>query len=170
MDSAHARAPARTSVEVIGLDAIEDASVRTGVAYWRMLKAGRAMPSRAELSPRAMTGILRNVALLRVLDGGADYDYRIAGDAHVQAYGKTLKGARLSDVVAELPQLGQMLRGVFDHVRATAAPFAARGWIGREIRDARFVYHESCFLPLAGDGVTVDHILAVAVHVPKASA
>jgi hypothetical protein len=125
------------------------------------------MPARSELNPRAMVGFLRNIALLRVLDGGADYDYRIAGDAHVQAYGKSFKDARLSDVIADLPQLGGMLRGVFEHVRATAAPFAVRGWIGREIKDARFVYHESCFLPLSEAGATVDHILSVAVHVPK---
>jgi hypothetical protein len=170
MMPATARTPARSTVEVIGLDALDDPRLRIGAAYWRAIKAGRAMPARSELNPRAMMGFLRNIALIRVLDGGADYDYRIAGDAHVQAYGKSFKDARLSDVIADLPQLGTMLRGVFDHVRSTATPFAVRGWIGREIKDARFVYQESCFLPLAEDGVTVDHILVVAIHVPKASA
>jgi hypothetical protein len=173
MSAAHTaapqRAPERSSVEVIGLDALDDALVRMGAAYWRLLKAGRAMPARSELNPRAMMGFLRNVVLMRVLDGGADYEYRIAGDAYVQAYGASIKDARLSEVIAVSPDFGNMVRDIYEHVRTTLQPFAMRGWVGREIKDVRFVYYESCFLPLAEDGQTVDHILVVSIYVPKAA-
>jgi hypothetical protein len=163
------RAPERSSVEVIGLDSLDHALVRAGAACWQALKAGRKMPARSELNPRVMMGFLRNIVLMRVLDGGADYDYRITGDAHVQAYGKTFKDARLSDLAAESPELTRMMKSVFDHVRTTGTPFAARGWAGREFKDSRFAYYESCFLPLAEDGATVDHILVVSIYMPKAA-
>ncbi|HWD26365.1 MAG TPA: PAS domain-containing protein [Rhizomicrobium sp.] len=167
MTPATARAPARSTVEVIGLDALDHATVRMGAAYWRSIKAGRVMPARSELNPRAMMGILRNIVLMRVLDGGADYEYRIAGDAYVQAYGASIKDARLSQVIAASPEFGKMVRDIYEHVRTTAGPFAMRGWVGREIKDARFAYYESCFLPLGEDGATVDHILVVSIYVPK---
>ena len=39
--------------------------------------------ARDELVPRDMAAFLRNIALVRLLVGGRDYEYRIAGDAHV---------------------------------------------------------------------------------------
>ena len=167
MPPANATVPQRSSIEVISLDALDHATVRLGAAYWRAIKAGRAMPARSELNPRAMMGFLRNIVLMRVLEGGADYDYRIAGDAHVQAYGKSFKDARLSELAIGSPDLAGMMRGVLDHVRTAAAPLAMRGWIGRELRDARFAYYESCFLPLGEDAATVDHILMVGIYVTK---
>jgi hypothetical protein len=53
-------------------------------------------------------------------------------------------------------------------VRTTGDPFAVRGWIGKDVPDARFVYHESVFLPFGDDGETVDHELIVSVYVPRA--
>jgi len=171
--SAHAvqpqRAPDRSSVHVVSLDALENDAVRTGANYWRMLKGPRKLPSRAQISPREMRGILRNVVLLKVIDGGKDYEYRITGDAHVQAYGFHFKDMRISHITAAAPDLGNMMHGLYEHVRTTAEPFAVRGWVGREVADARFVYYESVFLPLGEDGETVDHIVVVSIYVPKAS-
>jgi len=160
--------PDNSSVYVVSLDELENAVVRTGVAYWRALKAGRKLPARSQLRPRDMIGILRNIVLLKVIDGGQDYEYRITGDAHVQAYGLSFQDMRINQIVALSPEFGQMMFGLYEHVRVTAEPFAVRGWVGREIPDARFVYYESVFLPLAEDGETVDHILVVSIYVPRA--
>lgn len=162
------RAPDSSSTYVVSLDELEHATVRAGAAYWRALKGGRRLPARSQLSPRDMVGILRNVVLLKVIDGGKDYEYRIAGDAHVQAYGLSFKNMRISHVMAASPVFGGMMFGVYEHVRSTRDPFAVRGWVGHETPDARFVYYESAFLPLAEDGETVDHILVVSIYVPKA--
>ncbi len=37
------------------------------------------MPARSELSPRDVRAILHNIVLIRVIDGGRDYEYRIVG-------------------------------------------------------------------------------------------
>ncbi len=163
------KAPELSSVYVVSLDDLDNAVVRTGAAYWRALKAGRRLPARTQLRPRDMTGILRNIVLLKVLDGGKDYEYRITGDAHVQAYGLSFQDMRVSQIVAMAPDFGRMMLGLYEHVRVTRDPFAVRGWVGREIPDARFVYYESAFLPFAEDGENVDHILVVSMYVPKTS-
>jgi hypothetical protein len=162
------KAPDISSVYVVSLDDLDNAVVRTGAAYWRALKAGRQLPARSQLRPRDMIGILRNIVLLKVVDSGKDYEYRITGDAHVQAYGLPFQDMRLSQITAVAPDFGRMMHGLYEHVRATGDPFAVRGWVGREIPDARFVYYESAFLPLAEDGETIDHILVVSIYVPKA--
>lgn len=162
--------PDLSSVYVLSLDELDNAVVRTGAAYWRALKGGRKLPARSQLRPRDMIGILRNIVLLKVLDGGKDYEYRITGDAHVQAYGLPFQEMRISQIVAMSPEFGRMMHGLYEHVRVTAEPFAVRGWVGREIPDARFVYYESAFLPLAEDGETVDHILVISIYVPRAPA
>ncbi|MEI9991380.1 MAG: PAS domain-containing protein [Rhizomicrobium sp.] len=159
----------KSSVYVVSLDELDNAVVRTGANYWRGLKGGRKLPARSQLKPRDMSAILRNVVLVKVIDGGKDYEYRITGDAHVQAYGLTFKDLRVSQVKAAAPEFGRMMHSLYEHVRSTADPFAVRGWVGRELPDAHFVYYESAFLPLAEDGETVDHILVVSIYVPKAA-
>ncbi|MEI9994762.1 MAG: PAS domain-containing protein [Rhizomicrobium sp.] len=159
----------RSSVYVVSLDALDHAILRNAAALWRALKGPRRLPARSQLRPRDMAGFLRNIVLLRVVDGGKDYEYRIAGDAHVQAYGISFKDLRISHIRTAEPALGNMMYSVYEHVRTTAEPFAVRGWVGREIPDARFVYYESAFLPLGEDGETVDHILVVSLYVPRAA-
>lgn len=162
------RAPDASSTYVASLDELDNAIVRTGANYWRLIRGDRKIPARRDLHPREMRGILRHVVLLKVIDGGRDFEYRITGDAHVEAYGLNFNNMRLSAIEAASPDFGKMMRGLYEHVRVTADPFAVRGWVGREIADARFVYFESVFLPLGDDGEHVDHIACVSVYVPKA--
>lgn len=164
----HQPAPEHSTVSVIAPDEIDNATGRTAYAYWRMLKGDRKMPSRAGLSPRDMRGILRNVVLLRVIDGGADYEYRVVGELFVWAYGVQFRDKRLSQIEAAAPAHGARMRNLYEHVRTSAAPLAFRGWVGREVPEARFVYYESLLVPFADDGETVDHILIASVYVPKA--
>jgi hypothetical protein len=161
-------APDRSSTVVVTLDDLENDVVRTGANYWCALRAGGRLPARSQLSPRDMAGLLKHLVLVKVIDGGRDFEYRITGDAQVQAYGFHFQNMRVSHIEAAAPEFGRMMRGLYETVRASAAPFAVRGWVGRDVPDARFVYYESVFLPLAEDGVTVDHIVVVSLYVPRA--
>ena len=161
------QAPEISSVHVLSLDELENDIVRTGVSYWRALRGGRSFPPRSPLSPRDMAGVLRNIVLVRIIDGGRDYEFRIVGDAHVQGYGIDFNRMRNSDIERIAPEHGAQMRVLYEHVRNTGQPLAFRGWVGREVKDALFVYHESAFLPLGETGDTVDHILVVSIYVPK---
>ncbi|HWD26364.1 MAG TPA: PAS domain-containing protein [Rhizomicrobium sp.] len=163
------RRPEQSVVAVVAYDAVENAITRTAAAYWIALKRNRALPARAQLEPRDMRAILSNVVLLRVIDDGRDYQYRIAGEAFVWAYSAQFRGLFLSDVEAANPEHGERMRALYKHVRQTAAPIGLQGWIGRNLPQARFVYHETVLLPFGDDGARVDHILIASFFVPNPS-
>jgi hypothetical protein len=150
----------------IALDEVESALVRAAVGYWRELCRGRPFPARADILPRDIRGLLRNIALLKVVDDGADYDYRIVGDAHVMAYGFSMQGKRLTEMDEFAAGHGEVLKRLYDRVVRKGEPYALRGWIGRSERQKKFIYSESLFAPL-GDGETVDHVFNVSVYVPR---
>lgn len=164
----HSVQPEQSTVSVVSLDEIENAVTRTAANYWRMLRRGRNLPSRAELSPRDMRAILHNVVLIRVVDGGRDYEYRIVGGVFAWAYGVNFQGMHLSQIEKSAPEHAARMRLMYEHVRERAEPLGLQGWVGREVASSPFVYYESVVLPFGDDGVTVDHLLVTSFHVPKA--
>ncbi len=160
--------PERSVATVVPLDEIENAVTRTALNYWRMLRGGRKMPARSELSPRDMRAILHNVVLIRVIDGGRDYEYRIVGGVFAWAYGLNFQGMFLSQIEKSAPEHGARMRLMYEHVRASGEPLGLLGWVGREVIGCPFVYYESVVLPFGDDGTTVDHLLVTSFHVPKA--
>jgi hypothetical protein len=72
------------------------------------------------------TGLLRNIALIKVLNGGVDYEFRIAGDAVVCAYGVALQNRGLSDFETTAPRLIRTVRSLYDHVGNSGMPLAVR--------------------------------------------
>jgi hypothetical protein len=159
-----AQAPEASSIEIVSPEALDSGPVSAGVRYWNALRGARPLPARDELEPAKMVKFLRNIVLVRVIDGGADYEYRVVGDAHVQAHGHNFRHKRLKEI--EATRVDFSTRATYEHVRMTALPFAVSGWIGRYVPQSRFCYHESAFLPL-GTGSVVDHLLIVSTYVPR---
>jgi hypothetical protein len=158
--------PRVSSIHVVSPEALESKPVGAALRYWNALRGDRPYPSRAELVPRDMTAFLRNVVLAQAIDAGKDYEYRIAGDAHVQAYGFNFKGMRLTKVEELNPDWGTMTRAAYENVRITGQPLALRGSVGRELAGSRFSYHETVFLPL-GSGGDVDHLMIVTAYTQR---
>ncbi|MBV9420996.1 MAG: PAS domain-containing protein [Alphaproteobacteria bacterium] len=161
-------APETSSVTDIPLDGLENSVTRTAASYWRLLRGDRALPARSRLSPRDLQAILRNVVLLRVIDGGADYEYRIVGELFSWAYGVNFQGMQLTQIEQANPEHGARMRRMYERTRLAAAPRAIQGWVGKDNTTAKFVYYETVLLPFGEDGRTVDHILVVSFHVPRA--
>lgn len=161
--------PEASSVFVISPGEIEDPLIRLGTEYWKSLCRGRRFPAREDLTPRGMAAFLRNIVLIKIIDDGKDYEYRIAGDAHVEAHGVSFSGVRLRQVEAANPVYGRMTRATYEHVRTTAEPYALRGWVGKEFPQSRFAYYESIFLPLGPSDDAVDHLLVIGTYVYRAA-
>ncbi len=157
--------PAASSIEIVSPHDLHGKAVRLALAHWEKLRGTEPFPSREKIVPRDMVGFLRNIVLLRVIDGGADYEYRIAGDACVQAFGTNFQGSRLSDTEATDPEYGKATRTVYEFVRNTGQPFALRGWVSPTAA-SRFSYHETVFLPFGDHGV-VDHLMTASVFTPR---
>jgi len=125
------------------------------------------MPPRERLSLRELGSALKHISLARVLVEGADYEFRIIGDAHVQAYGTSYQNRRVSDVIAAAPKFGRQIKTCYDLVRMTRRGHAFRSEIGWDAPDTRFVLFETCYLPLGAEAGSVDHILNAAVYAPQ---
>jgi hypothetical protein len=156
-----AEAPSRARHAIL-LEDIGSPVVQKGLGLWRERANGKTMPSRADLSPRVLSGLLRNTGLIRVV-GDNEFEMRIVGDALVTAQGASFQGMTTAEIDLILPGYGAALNSVYRYVRRTAQPAAYRGWYVREA-DGHSVYHESVVLPLSDDGQMVDHLLVVGAY------
>lgn len=126
-------------------------------AIWRDLRAeGRAR--RAAIDPVLLgPRLLPHLVILTVLDGGADFQWRLFGGAHVDEYGVNLTGAKLSEIMAQQDGVEEV-REIFQACQQTADPtFYSIRYLSRDrvLRACNGV-----ILPLfADDGTTVEHLL-----------
>jgi hypothetical protein len=165
--SGHPDGPKESSVHIVSPQVLDNEPVAFAVRHWDALRGARRYPTRDEVLPREIAGILRHIVLIRILDAGADFEYRIVGDAHVQAQGANFVGMRLKQLEAANPGFDPNTRATYEYVRFTGEPLAVRGWVGRDAPESKFCYYETVFLPLgAEDGV--DHLLVVTSYVPRA--
>ena len=156
--------PAPSSAEVVALNDLKSKLLVLALQYWNDLRGTRPFPAREEITPRGMAPFLHNVVLVRVIDGGVDYEYRIAGEAFVNAFGMNFKGMLLSQVQISDPDYGHATHAVYECVRNIGQPFALRGTVGSPT--ARFSAYETIFFPLGKDGV-VDHLLCASVYTSR---
>lgn len=141
--------------------------VKKSVEYWRSVRGERQFPARAELTLRGMAKFLRYTLIVRVIDGGVDYEFVYVGDAQREAFRSYFKGLRVTQIEATAPEFGRVFRGVYDIIRTNAVPFIVRGRSSAETASSETAYHESAFLPLGASNAAVDHILIVGVRIPK---
>jgi hypothetical protein len=158
--------PEKTAIVRARPDEFESPEIRGVFAMWNERRGERPMPTREEVLPRPLAKYLRNVSLVRALVETQDYEMRIIGDAHAEAYGWNGQGMRLSQLRTAAPEMTQMLKDSYDLVRTFRLPIGFRGILGRDITHARFDWFETLYLPLGSGGV-VDHILNVAAYRPK---
>ena len=152
----------------IALEAIDSPVLKQGLVYWQGLRAGRKFPLRGDITPRGLGGLLRNALLLRVIDSGRDYEYRIVGDAHVLAHGVSVQGKLWSQVNDAQSAHRQMNKVTYDRVVQSGEPVALHSWMERDSNRRQLIYREAVYLPLGADEETVDHILGFSVYFPRA--
>jgi hypothetical protein len=157
----------RSSVEAVALGDIESREVCAVVRAWNKWRGFHALPARESLNPRDLGAYMVNVSLVRVVDDGEDYEFRIIGDAHRQAYGVNYTGSRMRDVIAAAPKFGKLLKASFDLVRTTGRPYAFRGVVGYDAPDAHFSWFETCYLPFGSGQNDVSTIMNAASYTPR---
>jgi hypothetical protein len=145
----------------IALDALENPIVRRALEVWRAACGGRAMPAKADLTPRAMLSFLKHAALLKVLDGGDEFVFRIVGDQIAVQQGAPMQGKTMAEIDEMLPGHGTVLKRIYQSVMAAGAPLAFRGWYMRPADKHPFC-HEVVILPVSDGGEAIDHLFVVA--------
>lgn len=123
--------------------------------YWNGKRAGRRWPSRADIEPKEITGLLPYVMLVDVLEDGRHFRFRLIG-ADV-AIGVDPTGKLQHEAVPE---------GIYrDHITA----LFRRGAAGPGALYSRSTYDYTriegprsvsrLFMPLASDGETIDMMM-----------
>jgi hypothetical protein len=129
--------------------AFERPETLRGLAYWRSLCAGRPMPSRRELKPRAMLSFLTYVNIVDVIpepDGAFDYAVSLEGGHALEILGH-MAGRRLAEFLPE--PLQRRWRYCFDLPRVGAAP--ARITTRASTVRKNWLKCEELLAPLSGD-------------------
>jgi hypothetical protein len=157
----------KSSVEPISLSDLESPEVLAIVRAWNKWRGFHGLPRRETLQPRDLGRFAANASLVHVVDDGADYEFRIIGDAHLQAYGTNFTGLHMRDVISAAPKFGRLLKASYDLVRSTGRPYAFRGIVGYDAPDARFSWFETCYLPFGSGAAEVDYILNAASYTPR---
>jgi hypothetical protein len=146
----------------IALGEIEHPLVRRALSVWQTACGTRRMPAKADLSPRAMAEFLKYTALLRVIDGGEEFVFRVVGDQIAVQQGAAVAGKTMAEIDVMLPGHGTVLKRIYQGVMTAGVPLAFRGWYLRPADKHPFC-HEVVILPVADDGETIDHLFVIAV-------
>lgn len=158
--------PESTRIVEITPEQLQSHEVSAIYAIWQERRGSRPMPAREDMLPRPLGKLLRYISLTRFIPETGDYEVRIVGDAHVEAYGRNSPGERLSTVESVSPQFVAALKYSYDLVRARRAPVGYRGIMGRDVSQARFDWFETLYMPL-GSGDDVQFILNASVYRPR---
>src|SRR5580658_4813296 len=128
-------------------------------AYWEQKRAGRPMPSRADIRPAEMKEHLGWIILLDALRDGSDFRYRTIGTRVTQYLLADATGKTISEAMAPYGQEAAAAMLEFHRMAADGkVPVRAHGdadWLGRT-----FFEVDALFLPLSDDGVQVNMILS----------
>jgi hypothetical protein len=156
--------PAQTHYEAIALEAVQSPVLQQGVEYWHQLRGARRFARREDLDPRKVSQALSNMILVRVVDAGDDFEFRIVGDEVRRAYPISLSNRLMSDIADDLPELASKLSIAYRRVIDSRLPFAVRTFVGLDNPDVNFSYAEAVHLPFGATDDVVDHLLTLAAH------
>lgn len=147
----------------IALSQVQNALLRKGLALWQSARGPRRFPVRHQMSPRALGPLLRNTALIKVLEDGAEFQIRIIGDAILAAQGDHVQGMTTAEIEDQLPGYGMLLHRIYSRVHRGSEPLAFAGEFRREA-DGKAFDHEHLLVPLGESDDAVDHLMSFVVY------
>jgi hypothetical protein len=137
-------------------DALSEIShplLRQLLAFWSAKRGERLAPARADFDVAELKDWLGNLMLIEVIEGGAEFRYRVYGSVLAAYYGHDFTGKTTAVV---RPEARELVRAEYGEVCRTRRPLV----ITRE-RDVRHAHRTvvKLILPLSGDGTVVDMLL-----------
>jgi hypothetical protein len=127
------------------------------LAYWIGKCGIRSMPRKRDIDPTEIPPkLLPNLQIIEVIDGGAQFRYRLIGTALVEAKGKDYTGQYPEETLS-----GDRLRFVLNIYRTVCklkSPLFSRN----RYRTNRNIdlFANRVYMPLSDDGMYVDYIFA----------
>ncbi len=131
-------------------------------AYWDEIRAGRLMPSRAELNPADIRSILPCVFLLDVASDPLDFRYRLIGTKMASHLNRDLTGSWMSELPHQRPP--SRIWSACARVVETREPLSSdTPYVGKH---HEFKQTEDLIMPLSADGATVNMLFVTADFLP----
>jgi len=127
--------------------------LRAPAGFWSSLAEGDRLPRRADLDPVALARWLGNLIMVQVVDGGADFRFRLYGTKVAESNQRDLTGQSVSALPASDVAI---VAGGYREALARRAPVYRGHTI---IADGQYFTWERVILPLAADGHAIDMLL-----------
>lgn len=128
-------------------------------AYWRSKCVGDRLPSRQDIDPTDIPGLLHTIFLVDVIrtpgHAALGFRFRLAGSGHFEINGCEITGRTIDETFD--PGVVPAVRAAYSQVVETRSPQVARSHAG--IKGREHVRIDRILLPLASDGQTVDMLL-----------
>lgn len=121
-------------------------------AVWKELAANRFAPERVEITPSKLRSLLPWVWIVDVIDGGADFRFRIAGDRVIEYLGMRHAGKMLTELRG--PAFFELMHQIFSYSVRYKRPIAHGPLQSAHTKREHFEA-EVLVLPLSDDGVSV---------------
>ncbi len=112
--------------------AVQDAALAHIEGYWERIRAGRVVPSRGDVDPKGLEGVLAHAFILERLTSGLAR-IRIAGSHMTGLLGMEARGLPLSAIFDHDSRgvLGEALEAVFDEPAAVRFRVGSDAGFGR---------------------------------------
>jgi hypothetical protein len=153
--------------ELIMLEDLKNPIVRFGTDYWLSLCGTKRYPARDAIDLREIRSALSHMMLINVIEGGADFDLRVVGDAFASALRVPMHKRLLSDIGKEAPMFGERNFKFYRRVVESGRPLAIRSHFGIDSPELKFTNVEAVVLPLGSREDAVDHLLAFANYISR---
>lgn len=131
--------------------------------YWRARCGDGRLPARHHIDVLDLKSLLGHLNIIKVdeEDGRRRYVYKLWATRVTRMYGRDYTGRELGELELGIPV--ETVRRVLDEVVATRQPHFWEMPLPRN--DDGFVAYRRLLLPLAADGLKVDHMLALLIGV-----
>lgn len=140
-----------------------DARVAAAFYYWRRKRAGRSMPSRADIDATEIPKLLPDLMLVDVLGDGR-YRYRLIGAENARAQGVNATGRYLDEVIPGLEYKAHVT-ALYDECVRQRRPLYSECQFFSPQQQAPERHTKVLFLPLSDDDATVNAVMVAQVFI-----
>lgn len=130
--------------------------------YWQSLRRDRRAPSRADIDPSEIAGILSHIGLVDVEREPSRYRIRLLGARIVDWYGCDVTGRYLDEI--DFGVAGGSTFKILDQAVDRAVPAHMSGAYTKQ--DGRAIRYERLYLPLSNDARRVDMLIGATAILP----
>lgn len=148
--------------EIHPVDTLENPLLKEVLVAWQHLCAGDAFPERPAAILPYIKPYIKRLHLSEVIDDGADFRFKIVGEAVFPGLGQSLSGRLVSEHPD--PGIGLRFSMLMAATRERAAPVRGVALRLTQMKDHDYRI-ESLWLPFGSDG-RVTQILGVSAFVP----